>query len=127
MGNCANTKVAKPFPLSLFKTMHLQKVKLFYYLKFVFDFSELTAFSNNQFGRRKFHTSTTLLRKKDYYQILGVSRNASAKDIKKAYFQLAKKYHPDTNKDTDAVKRFQEVSEAYEVSLTIKLSTILFW
>lgn len=127
MGNCANTKVAKPFPLSLFKIMYLQKLNCCsMYLKFVFDFSELTAFSNNQFGRRKFHTSTTLLRKKDYYQILGVSRNASAKDIKKAYFQLAKKYHPDTNKDTDAVKRFQEVSEAYEVSLSIKLSTILF-
>lgn len=88
-------------------------------------FSELTAFSNNQFGRRKFHTSAKLLRKKDYYQILGVSRNASAKDIKKAYFQLAKKYHPDTNKDTDAVKRFQEVSEAYEVRYKPVHNTIL--
>lgn len=65
---------------------------------------------------RAFHTSNHLSKKKDYYEVLGVSRNASGKDIKKNYFQLAKKYHPDTNKDPDAVKRFQEVSEAYEVS-----------
>jgi len=64
---------------------------------------------------RQFHLTHKVLKKKDYYEILGVSRNASVKDIKKSYFQLAKKYHPDTNKDADAVKRFQEVSEAYEV------------
>jgi len=64
--------------------------------------------------RRLLHTSNLSL--KDYYQILGVSRNASAKDIKKAYYQLAKKYHPDVNKDDPkAAKQFQEVSEAYEV------------
>lgn len=46
---------------------------------------------------------------------MGVSKNANAKDIKKAYYQLAKKYHPDTNKgDKEAQKKFQEVSEAYE-------------
>ncbi len=93
--------------------------------------------------------------KRDYYDVLGVSRNASASEIKKAYyqvgsricerkatvpekvqrvqivflknalfaqsflivgsFQLAKKYHPDVNKGDDAQKKFQEVSEAYEV------------
>ena len=64
---------------------------------------------------RSFHTSRALL-KRDYYDILGVPRNASAKDVKKAYYQLAKKYHPDTNKgDKDAAKKFTEVSEAYEV------------
>lgn len=54
--------------------------------------------------------------KQDYYSILGVPKNASAKEIKKAYYQLAKKYHPDTNKDDpNASKKFQQVSEAYEV------------
>lgn len=51
--------------------------------------------------------------KKGYYNILGVAKNASSKDIKKSYYQLAKKYHPNTNKnDPDAVRKFQEVSEA---------------
>ncbi|KAB1224790.1 Chaperone protein dnaJ 1, mitochondrial [Morella rubra] len=52
----------------------------------------------------------------DYYDVLGVSRNASASEIKKAYYGLAKKLHPDTNKnDPDAEKKFQEVQTAYEV------------
>jgi curved DNA-binding protein len=52
----------------------------------------------------------------DYYQILGISKNASADDIKKAYRKLARKYHPDLNpNDKDANKRFQEVNEANEV------------
>ncbi|KAF8791454.1 protein tumorous imaginal discs, mitochondrial-like [Argiope bruennichi] len=53
---------------------------------------------------------------KDYYKILGVPRNASQKDIKKAYYELAKKNHPDINKgDPEAETKFQAVSEAYEV------------
>jgi len=53
---------------------------------------------------------------KDYYKSLGIPKDASQQDIKKAYFQLAKKYHPDMNKnDPNAAKKFQEVTEAYEV------------
>ncbi|GBN78417.1 DnaJ subfamily A member 3, mitochondrial [Araneus ventricosus] len=61
------------------------------------------------------YTSSSNL-SKDYYKILGVPRNASQKDIKKAYYELAKKNHPDINKgDPQAETKFQSVSEAYEV------------
>ncbi|XP_071549326.1 protein tumorous imaginal discs, mitochondrial isoform X2 [Panulirus ornatus] len=63
----------------------------------------------------QFHTSSNP-QQRDYYEVLGVPRNASNKDIKKAYYQLAKKHHPDVNKDDPAAqKKFTEVSEAYEV------------
>uniref|UniRef100_A0A8D0LBN8 DnaJ homolog subfamily A member 3, mitochondrial n=1 Tax=Sphenodon punctatus TaxID=8508 RepID=A0A8D0LBN8_SPHPU len=63
-----------------------------------------------------FHTSSCSWAKEDYYQILGVPRNASQKEIKKAYYQLAKKYHPDTNKDDPKAKeKFSQLAEAYEV------------
>ena len=53
---------------------------------------------------------------KDYYDILGVSKDASEDEIKSAYRKLAKKYHPDLNKDNpDATAKFKEVNEAYEV------------
>ncbi len=53
---------------------------------------------------------------KDYYEILGIPRGASQEDIRKAYRQLAKKYHPDANQDDHtAEERFKEVNEAYEV------------
>ncbi|XP_049291523.1 protein tumorous imaginal discs, mitochondrial isoform X1 [Anopheles funestus] len=71
--------------------------------------------SNTLQSTRSFYTSN-ILRKKDYYNTLGVTKNASPKEIKKAYYKLAKKYHPDTNKDDpNAGKKFQEVSEAYEI------------
>ena len=53
--------------------------------------------------------------KQDYYEILGVSKNADAGEIKRAYREMAKKYHPDINPDKDAEKKFKECSEAYEV------------
>uniref|UniRef100_A0A914DXJ7 Uncharacterized protein n=1 Tax=Acrobeloides nanus TaxID=290746 RepID=A0A914DXJ7_9BILA len=64
-------------------------------------------------GSRHFHYGRP--NKKDYYKILGISKNAPEKEIKKAYYQLAKKYHPDVNKEKGAAEKFQEVSEAYEV------------
>ncbi len=53
--------------------------------------------------------------KRDYYEILGLSKNASIDEIKKSYRSLAKKYHPDINKSPDAEAKFKEVNEAYEV------------
>ena len=54
--------------------------------------------------------------KRDYYEVLGVERNASADDIKKAYRKLALKYHPDRNPgDKDAEEKFKEAAEAYGV------------
>ncbi len=53
--------------------------------------------------------------KRDYYEVLGVSRDASQDEIKKAYRKLALKYHPDRNKAPDAEEKFKEISEAYGV------------
>jgi curved DNA-binding protein len=51
----------------------------------------------------------------DYYKMFGLERNATAKDIKKAYRKLARKYHPDINKEKSAEENFKKVAEAYEV------------
>jgi molecular chaperone DnaJ len=52
---------------------------------------------------------------KDPYKLLGVTKSATQADIKKAYYQLAKKYHPDQNKDPKAREKFVEVQSAYEI------------
>ena len=52
----------------------------------------------------------------DYYKLLGLNKNASTEDIKKAYRKLARKYHPDANPNNkEAHKKFQEINEANEV------------
>lgn len=53
--------------------------------------------------------------KRDYYEVLGVPRNASAEDLKGAFRKLARQYHPDVNKEADAEERFKEINEAYAV------------
>jgi len=54
--------------------------------------------------------------KRDYYEVLGVNRDASPEDIKKAYRKLAMKHHPDRNPDNKAAEeKFKELSEAYEM------------
>jgi molecular chaperone DnaJ len=52
---------------------------------------------------------------KDYYEILGVSKSASAEELKSAYKKMAKKWHPDVNKSPEATEKFKEVNEAYSV------------
>ena len=53
--------------------------------------------------------------KRDYYEVLGVSKTASKEEIRKAYRKLARKYHPDVNKESGSEEKFKEVKEAYEV------------
>ena len=55
------------------------------------------------------------MRFKDYYETLGIKRDASQDDVKRAYRRLARKYHPDVSREMDAETRFKEVGEAYEV------------
>ncbi|KAL7567802.1 hypothetical protein ACA910_000554 [Epithemia clementina (nom. ined.)] len=69
--------------------------------------------SSSSLGATRLFSSDS---KRDFYKVLGVDRNANKADIKKAYFKLAKKYHPDTNKgDEKAADKFKEATEAYEV------------
>src|SRR3989304_2069396 len=53
--------------------------------------------------------------KRDYYEVLGVPRDASPEDIKKAFRKLAFQYHPDRNPDDGASEKFKEINEAYEI------------
>lgn len=82
-------------------------------------FRQSLLFRSARFSRtvlpRTFHTSQRLLFNKDPYEVIGVPKTASASDIKKAYYKLAKKYHPDVNKEDNADKKFQDIQSAYEI------------
>jgi molecular chaperone DnaJ len=53
--------------------------------------------------------------KRDYYEVLGVAKAATADEVKKSFRKLARQFHPDVNKDKDAEAKFKEINEAYEV------------
>lgn len=59
-------------------------------------------------------SGVVIVSKRDYYEVLGISKSASKDEIKKAYRKLSKTYHPDINKEPDAAEKFKEVKEAYE-------------
>ncbi|KAL9061576.1 MAG: hypothetical protein Q9162_000108 [Coniocarpon cinnabarinum] len=72
-------------------------------------------FADADFMHQTFTSTACALATKDPYKVLGISNNASSSDIKKAYYGLAKKYHPDTNKDATAKDRFADAQSAYEL------------
>ncbi|ODV66603.1 DnaJ-domain-containing protein [Hyphopichia burtonii NRRL Y-1933] len=65
--------------------------------------------------KRLFHSSSRQLLNVDPYKTLGVDKSADAKEIKRAYYQLVKKYHPDVNKEKDAETKFHKIQESYEL------------
>jgi len=58
---------------------------------------------------------TSRLLQKNFYEVLGLDNDASSSDIKNAYYQLSKKYHPDVCDDQESIQKFHEVSQAYDV------------
>lgn len=112
--HCRNEKVLQYSMINFIQKHHLRKFSVLINSSKLSTEKKSRCFPGCQV--KVFHTSHQSPQKNDFYKVLGVSRNASQNEIKKAYYQLAKKYHPDTNKDDPAASRkFQEVSAAYQV------------
>ncbi len=70
---------------------------------------------NDEIASRKLAMTYQIMSNRDYYEVLGVGRNASDDEIKGAFRKLARQYHPDVNKEPDAEEKFKEINEAYGV------------
>ena len=82
----------------------------------IVDKKKLWCYISNRTNRIHNERVKIMSIKKDYYEVLGINKNADDKAIKKAYRKLAKKYHPDINPgDANAEAKFKEVTEAYEI------------
>lgn len=79
------------------------------------EFSRCAALKNFSYHARCFHATRAVWEMTDPYKTLGVSKSASASEIKSAYYKLAKQYHPDANPDKAAQDKFVEIKQAYEV------------
>ncbi|KAK8673814.1 hypothetical protein V6N13_112125 [Hibiscus sabdariffa] len=79
------------------------------------SFPLLSYMGSSQTSHRRRGARFIVRAESDYYNVLGVSRNASKSEIKSAYRKLARSYHPDVNKDPGAEQKFKEISNAYEV------------
>mmetsp|Transcript_36778 Transcript_36778/g.84696 ORF Transcript_36778/g.84696 Transcript_36778/m.84696 type:complete len:474 (-) Transcript_36778:189-1610(-) len=81
--------------------------------------STLAGLSSRRFGRSGGSAVSVIRRARggdtDFYQVLGVQRNSTEKDVKQAFRKLARQYHPDVNKEPGAQEKFQEIARAYEV------------
>lgn len=76
---------------------------------------------DNTNGKRNF-SAGSVLRKKSHYDVLGLSPKATQVDVKQAYYNLSKVYHPDVNKgSSDAAEKFRDISSAYEILGNFKL------
>lgn len=75
----------------------------------------MAALAHNLAITEQLRVNDAMEQKRDYYEVLEVSRTASAEEIKRSYRRLARKYHPDINKNGDAEERFKEINEANEV------------
>ncbi|KAN0124722.1 hypothetical protein V8E52_001274 [Russula decolorans] len=98
-------------PRSTINPLSMRSMATLYHLR---D-AKLPTCARSQFSKRFFHASRPSHAPKDPYQLLGVGKDATPAEIKKVYFSLARKYHPDTNPDKNAQDKFVEIQEAYDI------------